>query len=222
MNASLDPFLQFLQQCGKNLQQIAKATQGEHSRTDVDQEAWLMAGPLAERHGLPLDFLDPNFQDLLLRHLYQALVRYTELHMRHGVRLDHAIGDDAEDDAAHPLMNRLASDEGRDPLAHLLADEERATLPDRDAPHPSLAGAWLLLLEACGQRMSTVAMRLLVSPRHARHCRAKARQLARDQHAIALTPPTDANQLGPWRKYRAVRVPRQLEFDFGGGLPGMP
>jgi len=214
MNATADPFTLFLQQQAKALRRIACATQGEHSPADVAQEAWLLASPLAERRGLAPDFLDPDFQDLLLRHLYQALVRYTELHVRYGVRLDHATGDDAEDGAVHPLMNHLASDEGRDPLAHLLAAEARAGLPDRDAPHPSLAGAWLVLLEACGQRMSTVAMRLLISPRHARHCRAKARQLARDQHAIALTPPRDASQLGPWRRYRAIRVPRQLEFDF--------
>ncbi|KRG84515.1 hypothetical protein ABB34_09120 [Stenotrophomonas daejeonensis] len=215
MNASLDPFLQFLQQCGKNLQRIANATKGEYSRADVAQEAWLLAGPLAERHGLPLDFLDPGFQDLLLRHLYQALVRYTDLHVRHGLRLDHAPGDDAEEGTAHPLMNHLTSDEGRDPLAHLLLGEERAGLPDIDAPHPSLAGAWLVLLQDCGQHMPSVAMRLLISVSWAYRCCAKARRLAREQHPIALTPPHSARQLGPWRKHRATRAPRQLEFDFG-------
>lgn len=59
---------------------------------DVAQKAWLMAGPLAERRGLALDFLDPDFQYLLLRHLYQVLVRYTDLHVHYGVRLNHAIG----------------------------------------------------------------------------------------------------------------------------------
>ena len=163
MNAAQEPFAQFLQQQAKALQRIASATKGEHSRADVAQEAWLMAGPLAARHALTLDFLDPDFQDLLLRHLYQALVRYTELHVRYGVRLDHALGDDAEDGAAHPLMKRLTSDEGRDPLAYLLAEEERAELPDKDAPHPSLAGAWSVLLQDCRQHMPTVALRLLIS-----------------------------------------------------------
>lgn len=218
MNATADPFTLFLQQQAKALRRIAHATKGEHSPADVAQEAWLMAGPLAERRGLALDFLDPDFQDLLLRHLYQALVRYTELHVRYGVRLDHAISDDAEDGAVHPLMNHLASDEGRDPLAHLLAAETRTELPDRDAPHPSLAGAWLVLLQDCRQHMPTVALRLLISVSWARRCCAKARRLAREQQAIALTPPTDASQLGPWRKHRVIRVPRQLEFDFGGPL----
>ena len=218
MHVASDPFAQFLQQQAGALQRISRATRGEHSPADVAQEAWLMATQLAKRYALNIDFGDPAFQNLLLSHLYQALVRYTEPHVRHGVRLDHAIGDDAEDGAAHPLMNQLSSDEGRDPLAYLLAEEERVNLPDRDAPHSSLAGAWLVLLEACGQRMSTVATRLLISPRYARHCRAKARQLARDQHPIALTPPTDASQLGPWRRYRATRVPVQLSFDFDGPL----
>ena len=52
--------------------------------------------------------------------------------------------------------------EGRDPLAHLLAEEERAELPDKDTPHPSLAGAWLVLLQDCRQHMPTVALRLLI------------------------------------------------------------
>lgn len=222
MNSSLDPFLQFLRQQAKALQRIANATQGEHSRADVAQEAWLLAGPLAERHGLQLDFLDPAFQDLLLRHLYQALVRYTELHVRHGLRLDHALGGDAEEGAAHPLMNHLASDEGRDPLAHLLLDEEQAGRPDIDAPHPSLAGAWLVLLQDCGQHMPSVTTRLLISVSWAYRRCAKARRLAREQHPIALTPPHSARQLGPWRKRRATRAPRQLELDFGWPLLAAP
>lgn len=222
MNPASDPFTQFLQRQTKALRRIANATKGEHSPADVAQEAWLLAGTLAERHGLALDFLDPDFQDLLLRHLYQALVRYTELHVRHGVRLDHAPGDDAEESTAHPLMNHLTSDEGRDPLAHLLLGEERAGLPDIDAPHPSLAGAWLVLLQDCGQHMPSVAMRLLISVSWAYRCCAKARRLAREQHPIALTPPHSARQLGPWRKHRATRAPRQLEFDFGWPTLVMP
>lgn len=212
MNTPFNSYTLFLQQQAKALRRIARATCGEHSPDDVAQEAWLLAGPLSERHGFPLDFLDTGFQDLLLRHLYQALVRYTEVHVRHGVRLDHAVGDNMEDNATHPLMNRLASDDGRDPLAHLLIGEEQSNLPDVDAPHPSLAGAWRVLLQDCGQHMPSVARRLLISDSWAYRCCARARDLARSQHPIALAP-AEAGQLGPWRKQRAWRTPRQLEFD---------
>ena len=66
--------------------------------------------------------------------------------------------------------------------------------------------------------MPSVALRLLISVSWANRCRARAERLVREQHIIALTPPIDARQLGPWRKHRATRTPQQLEFDFGGPL----
>ncbi|MCR6686554.1 hypothetical protein [Pseudoxanthomonas sp.] len=214
----MDRFERFVERHRKDFARIARATRGEHHGDDVAQEGWLMAASVAARHGIPADFDDPVFADLLLRHLYQALVRYTELNVRHAVRLDHGNGDEEDADAPHWLMNRLASDGGRDPLAHLVETEEAATHPDIDAPHPSLAGAWVVLLRACGNRMPVVAARLLISVSHTRRCRAKAEMLARRQHAIPLAPPRTGAELGPWRRYRAIRAPRQLAFDFDGPL----
>ncbi len=214
----MDPFERFATRHGKDFARIARATGGEQQREDVAQEAWLMAGTVAARHGRAIDFDDPAFADLLLRHLYQALVRYTELNVRRAVRLDHGRSGDDAYDAPHWLMNRLAADGGGDPLSHLTATEDAATAPDIDAPHPSLAGAWVILLRDCDNRMPIVAARLLISVSHCRRCRAKAEMLARFQHAIPLAPPRSAVQLGPWRRYRATRTPRQLAFDFDGPL----
>ena len=180
--------------------------------------AWSRLAGVYEARISVLGPREPQRADLLLRHLYQALVRYTELNVRHAVRLDHGNGDEEDADAPHWLMNRLASDGGRDPLAHLVETEEAATHPDIDAPHPSLAGAWVVLLRACGNRMPVVAARLLISVSHTRRCRAKAEMLARRQHAIPLAPPRTGAELGPWRRYRAIRAPRQLAFDFDGPL----
>ncbi|KAF1690757.1 hypothetical protein [Pseudoxanthomonas koreensis] len=214
----MDPFERFAERHAKDFARIARATGGEHQREDVAQEAWLMAATVATRHGRAVDFDDPAFADLLLRHLYQALVRYTELNVRRAVRLDHGSGGGDTEDAPHWLMNRLAADGGRDPLSHLVATEDAAAAPDIDAPHPSLAGAWLVLLRGCDNRMQAVAARLLISVSPPRRCRARAEMLARFQHAIPLSPPRSAAQLGPWRRYRATRTPRQLTFDFDGPL----
>src|SRR5690606_17656973 len=152
------------------LKRIARATRGEHDFGDVVNEAWLMAEAVASRTGLPAGFADPAFEDLLLRHLYQALVRYAERNVRHAVRLDHAAAGDDES-GAHWLANRLASDNGRDPLSHLLADEEPA---EGDGEHhPSLAGAWVKLLWMNGGRIRTVARKLLISVSHTYRCHAK-------------------------------------------------
>jgi hypothetical protein len=157
----MDSFDRFAERHRRDFARIARATGGEHQADDVAQEAWLMATAVAARHERAVDFDDPAFADLLLRYLYQALVRYTELNVRRAVRLDHGGDDDA--DAPHWLMNRLAADGGGDPLSCLVEAEDAVSRPDVDTPHPSLAGAWVLLLRACDGRIATVAARLLIS-----------------------------------------------------------
>ena len=213
----MDAFARFVNLHASDLKRIARATRGEHPFEDVVHEAWLMATDISARLERPVDFHDVDFRNLLLRHLYQALVRYTELNLRHAVRLDHGNGHDDDAGAPHWLMDRLPSDGGRDPLSCLMEAEEATRAPDLDAPHSSLAGAWIVLLRDCGNT-AAVAASLLISISHTYRCRARAEMLARVQHAIPLTPPRSAAELGPWRRHRATRVPQQLAFDFEGPL----
>ncbi|WIH04506.1 hypothetical protein KHF85_17275 [Xanthomonas translucens pv. graminis] len=208
----MDPFECFSRQRAADLKRIARATRGEHLYGDVVNEAWLMAVTLSSRHSRPMDFQDAQFQDLLLRHLYQAMVRYTELNVRHAVRLDHGTGEDADGGRAHPLMNLLSSDGGRDPLAYL-GENEEAQNAHIEELSPCLAGAWLALLRSHGQRMRLVADHLLISVSYAYRCCAKASCIAGRQNAIPFRAAARA-QFGPWRRYRTLRMPRQLEFDF--------
>ena len=212
----MDTFELFVHRNEQALKRIARATRGEHDFGDVANEAWLMAEAIASRTGRPSDFADPAFQDLLIRHLYQALVRYTELNVRHAVRLDHAATCDEESDT-HWLANRLTSDEGRDPLSHLLASEEPVVVYGEH--HPSLAGAWVKLLWMNGGQIRAVAQKLLISVSHTYRCHAKAVHLAKAQHPIPFSFEGRETHLGPWRRYRIFRVPRQLEFDFDEELP---
>ncbi|MCW4454495.1 hypothetical protein OK348_06770 [Flavobacterium sp. MXW15] len=84
MTGAADPFEWFLRQRGKDRRRIVRATRGEYGPADVVQEAWPMAGQLSARHGVEADFSDPGFQERLISHLYQALVRHAGLHVRHG------------------------------------------------------------------------------------------------------------------------------------------
>lgn len=178
-----------------------------------------MASDLATRDGIAADFLDPVFLKMLLSHLYQKLVRYTEVNVRHATRLDRSNNPDAGEDAVHPLMNKLVGDDGKDPLSYLLAAE--------DAPDPalysqhlhSLAGAYLALLYKLGNRMHAVAGHLLISLSHTYRCYARARWFATQQMPLTL-PMAEADfVLGPWRRTRISRAPVQLAFDFEDGLP---
>ncbi|MET4729225.1 hypothetical protein ABIE09_003038 [Lysobacter enzymogenes] len=210
----MDEFDRFVAEHQKDLKRISSHTQREHSYQDVVNEAWLMADTLATRSSISIDFGDPAFRSLLLSHLYQHLVRYTDLNVRRAVRLDHAIGDDDAPGAAHPLFNALASDDGRDPLALLLAAEAMPAPVSLANERHSLASAYLTLLDHFRNRMRCVARHLLISVSYAYRRCADARLITAHQHALLLAPPASVSALRAWRRERAIRAPRQLEFDF--------
>jgi len=208
----MDAFTRFLAQRKGALLWIAKATRHEHRYEDVCQQAWLEAHELVQESGSPPDFADPVFQQALFKRLCRRLID-GDRKFRHATRLDHG----SDDEAVHWLTRLLASDEGRDPLAELLdVETPQAEPPDEDELPLSLALAWVMLLRKHDQRMTTVANRLLISVSHAYRCCAKAQWLAVHQHPIPLLHGTAplAGQLGPWRRRRTLRVPRQLTFDF--------
>lgn len=216
----MDGYTHFLRQHADALLHISHATKGEHRYEDVCQEAWLMADELASGSGDEPDFLDPALQEQVLLHLRRKLI-YGARRFRYATRLDHAVRGDLETGAAHPLMARLVSDGGRDPLSYLLSGESVREPPDEASLPLSLALAWALLLRAHDNRMRTVAGHLLISVAHAYHCCAKARRVIAHQHTLPLEVPPlrPAQRLGPWRRYRRERVPRQLAFDFEARLP---
>lgn len=178
-----------------------------------------MAQTLSARHHIPIDFLDPAFQKLLISHLYQRLVQYTDRKVRHAVRLDHAPSHDAETGAPHPIQKTLTSDDDSDPLSLLIAAEDESDTQLCVNELHSLAGAYLKLLWNFDNRMSRLANHLLISTSHAYRCCRKARRLATSQYGLSLTGPAATSMLKPWRRYRMFRIPRQMEFDFEEELP---
>lgn len=208
----MEGFDAFLRDCRADLMRISRHSRGEHELGDVCSEAWVMAATLAVRQSLEPDFSDPAFRQTLLARLYQKLVRYQELNVRHAVRLDHAPPGSDEPDAPHPLLSTLAS--GDEPLAALLAAEEASRKSSGDEWHYSLANAYVTLLEHFDRKMSLVADHLLISTASAyQRCR-EAFELARRQTSLHLAMPARVSGLRPWRRYRPFREPRQLEFDF--------
>lgn len=196
---------------------MARHSRGEHTFDDVVNEAWLMSHVVAQRAGVAIDFTDASFQQTLLAHLYQHLVRYTELQVRHAVRLDHPSAGDADSGHASPLLDRLLHGDTKDPLACLLADEARHALAPTSNEHYSVASAYVLLLDRF-KSMYGVARQLRISSSHAYRCCRKARVLAIHQHALALPPAPTVAMLRPWRRQRMERKARQLEFDFSEEL----
>lgn len=207
-----EAFNQFVTRWKKKLRGIAYKTSGEQQYEDVVQEAWVMARTLRADDGGPLDLSNEMHQQRLLAYLYQHIVRYTELTVRHAVRLEHAPSgyDDGED--VHPLARTLASDAGRNVLDALLDREADQSLETDLQAHGSLAAAYIHLLRHFDNRMDAAASHLRISVSYAYRRCAQARCLAAHLRHIPV-PGSDALP-GPWRRYRLIRQPVQLTFDF--------
>jgi hypothetical protein len=210
-------FEQFARQRKKDLQRIARHTRGEYQFSDVVNEAWVVAHELSARKGVVVDLLDSASQDLVLSHVYQQLVRYAELNVRHAVQLDHAPAG-GEDGDTHPLTHLLVSDEGRDPLALLIAHEAASDIDLEVEGHASLAAAYVRLLRRFDNRMRAVAEHLLISVSHAYRRCAHARLLAACQVPVPFAI-GETFVPGPWRCFRLRRRQVQLAFDFDEELP---
>jgi hypothetical protein len=212
---SADPFFAFAQARRADLRRIASATRREHTLDDVVNEAWLLALQLAG-DDVP-DYSDAVFQQMLLTHLFQKLVRYTETTVRYAARLDQTPADHAAGDATNPIAARLAGREDDDPLVAWVRAEEARADAELALERASPAGVWLLLLERFDHRMPEVSRFLRISVSHAYRCRGKARAATLRQRSVAFE--VAAGTLRPWRRRWAERVPRQLAFDFGGDVP---
>lgn len=195
-------FQQFVGQKRKNLQRIARETRGEHQLADVVNEAYVLAVDLAARKRIAIDFLDPAFQDYLLACLYNHLVEFTEKKIRNGLRLEHTPDNDEN---AQPLLVKLAVDETFEPESILLRAEAEFYIKNKIDTHPSLAAAYLCLLEHFNYRMRAVADHLLISVSHAYRCRAKARRQETSQAhfcwPVSEKPPLPR----PWRRFKIRR-----------------
>lgn len=210
---SPDDFVQyqaFLTERQADFRRIANRTHGEYSAEDITQQALLIAWELATDKGVAMAFADADYRRLLLSHLYQHFVRYTETTVRHAVRCRRKHDDNQLD----LLAEMLPADEGSDPLHRLSA--EGASQADPDA-QLSQAGAWLFLVSHSGNDVRRLAGRLLISVSHCYRCLAQARDQARCQHSLAVRcTGRDGVPLQPkgWRRFRYERRPTQLCFAF--------
>ena len=209
-------FGRFLTLHKRDLQRISRHTRGEETLESVQSEVWMTIHDFASR-GEKIDLDLAEHRSRVIAHVYQKLVRYTEVHIRNAIRLDHAVGGDDES-AAHPLMNRLAADEQYDPAVALTRREEEVERSRDDVlnPNRSLAGAYLDLLGRFGNQMSNVAGHLMISLSYCYRRCAQARQLATCQQCLPATCVREDTAFvpGPWRRFRVVREPVQLCFEF--------
>lgn len=212
-------FTEFLRSHRQDWRRISRHTRGEHSPEDVQAEAWLMLATLRDK-GVTLDLHTPGHQSLLISHVYQHLVRYTELNVRNAVRLDHA--PNGQDGEVHPLAHLLAADAHYDPVMALMhAQDQRQSERESDLnAHQSMAAAYLCLLRRFNNQVAAVASHLMISLSYCYRRCAHARLLAILQEVLpAAAMATDPDFVpGAWRHFRLLRAPVQLSFDFDSDI----
>ena len=142
------------------------------------------------------------------------LVEFQDKKIRTGVRPDHAPPGADDCDGWNPIAARLVSDEGRDPLAHLLAAEAQHQQQAQADAAISLAAAWLRLIQHFDQDMADMPRHLLISRSWAYRCVQRASELARCQRHLSGAL-VDTSLPRPWRRFKLCRVPVQLTLDFG-------
>lgn len=208
-------FEKFVSSCSAALRRIAAHTRGEQSVSDVEGEAWMLSEELRIEKGLVPEFGNLDYQEKIISILYQKLVRLSELNVRYAVRLDHAPAG-APEDAVHPLLAKLAADEGLEPLAILIEREQSASDHEAEpASYESPAAAYLQLLRRFDNKMLDVATHLLISRSWCYRRFNQALNLAKLQRPLAKEAFSTVEGLepSPWRKFRAIHVRRQLELD---------
>lgn len=216
---SAETFARFLRDHDDELKRIARASRSEWSTDDVRNEAYVLASGIGSKLGRSLDLAEAEDALLLIRWLYNHCVKYTETVVRYATRLDHSDSDDERDH--HWLQDRLAADDGADPLSLLVAGEVAAPEPDDPDPYHSPAAAMISLFQRFDQRMTDVAAFLLISVSWCYACCRQARAQASTQRPLPheLVVGTDAEALRPWRRYKLpARTPArdsgQLCFDY--------
>lgn len=137
-------FAAFLKECKDDFRRIARASRGEVSADDLQQEAWIMAKTIGLRQRREFDFSDPADQDYILGALFNEYVKWGNPRRPFAFSLDREYENDDSDHGA-TWVNRLAAIETSDPLVLLelresLADDEHAL-----ASSYSQAAAWLIV-----------------------------------------------------------------------------
>ena len=133
----------------KELQRIARDTNGEMEAGDLISEAFLLTMEIEEKTGHVLDLALTSDQEILIRWLYARFVKYADKILRYSVKLDAGWDDDSEEmPVGAKLASRLAASETEDPLAqHVIVEDQQDQIEAVQVSYSEASAYTLLLID---------------------------------------------------------------------------
>lgn len=113
-------FQSFLAKMKAGFLRISRATKNEMTVDDLHNDAWVIALEIGDRRGRPIDFSDPEDQELVMKAVNVQNVRRGDWNMRRSVRIDQ---EPERDENGDKWVERLPAHVSSDPLVALLAQE---------------------------------------------------------------------------------------------------
>lgn len=153
-------FQTFLEKMKANFRRISRATRNDVPIEDLENDAFVLALDIGERRGSPIDFSNPEDQELVMRALYVEKVKRGDWNLRRSVRIDHELEGDEE---GGPLVDRLPARESSDPLVLLLALESFVDTDAMLAASYSQATAYAITFRNFNNDREKVCMHLVIS-----------------------------------------------------------
>ncbi len=153
-------FQMFLEKMKANFRRISRATRNDVPIEDLENDAFVLALDIGERRGSPIDFSNPEDQELVMRALYVEKVKRGDWNLRRSVRIDHELEGEEE---GGPLVDRLPARESSDPLVLLLELESFVDTDAMLAASYSQATAYAITFRNFNNDRKKVCMHLVIS-----------------------------------------------------------
>jgi len=109
----------FIQAMRSSFRRISRATQGEQSVEDLQQQSFIIAHEIGDKRGVPFDFTDPTDQDLLIRYVSFRNVKRGDWKLRRALH----IAEEYDEDDNNQILSIEAAPSS-DPLVTLLLKEQ--------------------------------------------------------------------------------------------------
>lgn len=157
----IESFQAFIKKMKANFQRIARATKHDVTVEDLQQDAFILAEEIGRRRGKPIDFDNPEDQELIMRAVNVDNVKRGDWHLRKSIRIDQ----EQDEEKTTSILDRLAAQASSDPLIALLLKEADQDAEAMLANSYSEATAYVMIYVRFKSKKEEILAYLVISDR---------------------------------------------------------